>query len=1267
MRFINNGPSIPDELLIARDEGRVVFFCGAGISRAFANLPDFFGLAEEIIDKLGVEQDGPARRLLQEARSIEKRTNIPSIISADRIFGLLEREFAPHDIEEAVASALKPPENCDLTAHNTLLDLATTPQGTKLVTTNFDRLFDDCQRSLKSWQPPRLPDPLRSNEFNGIVYLHGRAGPNYDRAEGDGFVLSSSAFGRAYLSSGWATAFIRSILEQYLVVFIGYTADDAPVQYLLEALNTNTANRKKAFAFQAGNQKEAAARWRHKGVEAIPYDTPDNSHTALWDSLEAWAERARDPERWYEKVINATQKGPAKLQPHERGQIAHIVSTHTGAEKFCRHEPPPPAEWLCVFDRYRRFAAPGRTNWLDPESPYINPFERYGLDSDPPPPSKHSPQQQPPSGAWDALELNSLDHSTSGNENLTAFRTQNPYYTPRLVSRLEQLGLWLAKVCDQPAAIWWAIRQTFLHQNIRYHILQTLNAPDRQIHNNTRKAWNLLFENWEQPQNFHRDWFTLQTTIQKEGWSSSLIRKFGALLQPYLSIGPSLLGSPVSPNDDIPQNYDRGKVTYPLPHKPIAIPDEWCLPAVRILRRNLELALTLEHEAGGYGLCEISTLFRNNTARYHLNPPTNLSASIQQFAEYFTQLSQINKIAARHEFLSWPMDDDTIFTRLRIWASSKSDIISKSDFTKFIKSLNNDIFWNNYSQRDLLITIKKRWETLSPLSRNKIEKKILKGPEQESWEEQENFTRRRAWRILERLLWLQTSGCELSSSTGEQIQQLRSIVPDWHDDNAQNAITPHGSRSGTVTINTDYNVLMNAPLSDILRKAEQKRNQSDDYLIECEPFIGFIKHHPVRAFTALTKATKKGDFPLWAWEQFLNHEIWRLRDQRPNQGRFFYIIAMRLVSYEDETISKVLLPVTSWLNSTSKALTSKYLSTFDTLISKLIKVLQGNPSLIHTSNASSWIMTSISSPSGLIAASLFNDPRMKNLLPNEGLPPEWLKNINSLLLLHNSFHETILTVLFFHIDWFFSVDPKWTTKNLLPFLKDSNENTRCAAWSGFLHSADTPHQEFFLQIKEDLLQFAENPPPPCRSYTGTVAAMLLAGWGSRNTTYLSDDEMKDLLLKVDEKFRVSILKQAQQWSNEGNESSHKKWRQLLPELIRLWPLQLRIKSPAVSAALCELAFSSGDQIPALFKVILRHLCKVNQNCFIDTTSWKGRDNMISKHSYEIVDILYEILPENPYDWPHGVDDIIKILEEKNNVISKNEKFTTLKRYLNTLT
>lgn len=45
MQFVPNGPDIPDSLLQAHEEGRVVFFCGAGISYP-AGLPGFGGLVE---------------------------------------------------------------------------------------------------------------------------------------------------------------------------------------------------------------------------------------------------------------------------------------------------------------------------------------------------------------------------------------------------------------------------------------------------------------------------------------------------------------------------------------------------------------------------------------------------------------------------------------------------------------------------------------------------------------------------------------------------------------------------------------------------------------------------------------------------------------------------------------------------------------------------------------------------------------------------------------------------------------------------------------------------------------------------------------------------------------------------------------------------------------------------------------------------------------------------------------------------------------------
>jgi hypothetical protein len=309
LRFLADGPSLPDELLVARDEGRVLFFCGAGVSRAKAGLPDFLGLAKSVLCELRALPESPARKLVDTADRLDPIAGVGGILAADRIFGLLEREFSVADIERAVGAALKPQDKVDLSAHRTLLALSRDARGkVQLVTTNFDLLFEAAAPNVPVRTPDRLPDLRGTEGFEGIVHLHGMFDPAYSKPVGGNLVLSSAEFGRAYLAEGWATNFIRAAIRNYLIVFVGYAADDPPVQYLLEALNRVASTPPHGlYAFQSGPEENARALWSQKGVRAIAY-APDNGHAALWETLSAWADRARDPERWRERLIRRASK-----------------------------------------------------------------------------------------------------------------------------------------------------------------------------------------------------------------------------------------------------------------------------------------------------------------------------------------------------------------------------------------------------------------------------------------------------------------------------------------------------------------------------------------------------------------------------------------------------------------------------------------------------------------------------------------------------------------------------------------------------------------------------------------------------------------------------------------------------------------------------------------------------------------------------------------------------------------------------------------------
>ncbi|WP_284450074.1 hypothetical protein [Spongiibacter tropicus] len=91
MRFLPDGPRIPSHLLSQRNEGNVIFFCGAWISRR-ADLPDFDGLTRTVVGKLGSEKA---------VEAIERGDG------SDQIFNALVREFGQHEIDREIYGALK--------------------------------------------------------------------------------------------------------------------------------------------------------------------------------------------------------------------------------------------------------------------------------------------------------------------------------------------------------------------------------------------------------------------------------------------------------------------------------------------------------------------------------------------------------------------------------------------------------------------------------------------------------------------------------------------------------------------------------------------------------------------------------------------------------------------------------------------------------------------------------------------------------------------------------------------------------------------------------------------------------------------------------------------------------------------------------------------------------------------------------------------------------------------------------------------------------
>lgn len=292
MQFIPNGPEIPEALLEAHEEGRVVFFCGAGISYP-AKLPNFSGLVNRVYEHLNVNRSDAEEEALKSYKF-------------DTALGLLEQRLPDgrSQVRHAIADSLIH----DLSAtkatqtHEALLTLSKNRDGaTKLITTNFDRVFEavitDQTTPTKIYSAPLLPVP--KNRWDGLVYLHGLLDGSNSKENLNSLVVTSGDFGLAYLVERWAARFVSELFRNYTICFVGYSINDPILRYMMDALAADNMMGEEtpvAYAFgnaAKGKEEQVAREWKAKNVEPILYRN-HHHHYYMHETLHVWANSYRD-------------------------------------------------------------------------------------------------------------------------------------------------------------------------------------------------------------------------------------------------------------------------------------------------------------------------------------------------------------------------------------------------------------------------------------------------------------------------------------------------------------------------------------------------------------------------------------------------------------------------------------------------------------------------------------------------------------------------------------------------------------------------------------------------------------------------------------------------------------------------------------------------------------------------------------------------------------------------------------------------------------
>lgn len=159
MRFFFDGHSIPDQLLERRDQGRVVFLCGAGVSLN-AGMPTFTDLTKHVVKFFNPPE---VSQIATSFRPWEEELDGPKV-PLDQIFNLLYQEYGREDVNALVAESLWVDNSGEQESseHKIIARISSDQEGNpQIVTTNFDRLFERTVSSRSGsniYEPPSFPD-----------------------------------------------------------------------------------------------------------------------------------------------------------------------------------------------------------------------------------------------------------------------------------------------------------------------------------------------------------------------------------------------------------------------------------------------------------------------------------------------------------------------------------------------------------------------------------------------------------------------------------------------------------------------------------------------------------------------------------------------------------------------------------------------------------------------------------------------------------------------------------------------------------------------------------------------------------------------------------------------------------------------------------------------------------------------------------------------------------------------------------------------------
>lgn len=350
---------LPERLLIAHGRGDVLLVTGAGTSVP-AGLPDFRDLTLDIYKGLDRPLYNVISKIPRDVHVVDRQAAFDlqdyQVAEAKRFaqsdfdvaLGMLERRLDQDPsrvtaVRRAIIESIRRASLGPAEIHHSIVALADRGGATAIVTTNFDLLLEQAakqkRKKLATYALSGIPRPGKDTDFSGVLHIHGALAEK--STQETQCIVTDRDFGEYYLRRQVVPEFVYDAARLFQLVLIGYTANDPPMRYLLNAVaadGTRFTDLKKRYAFVPYRDcpdPVVLRDWRARGIEPIPYDERDN-HRQLAVTLSAWSKFSaiNGDQTLVDKVVMRIVKKPRRdNEEHDRDLFDHLYRRGSNAER----------------------------------------------------------------------------------------------------------------------------------------------------------------------------------------------------------------------------------------------------------------------------------------------------------------------------------------------------------------------------------------------------------------------------------------------------------------------------------------------------------------------------------------------------------------------------------------------------------------------------------------------------------------------------------------------------------------------------------------------------------------------------------------------------------------------------------------------------------------------------------------------------------------------------------------------------------------------